>query len=994
MFFSFSYTQFFFKGLRNVCGGIVADYIGIMDSRVKNLSELNERKGFKVVHMNVRSLLKKVDQLRILLFNSQIDVITLSETWLNSAISSTTVKMDNYVMYRQDRERGKRVKKRGGGLLTLINSKYAADSEEMAELNRCDLNMETQWMVIHRQNCKDVVICNMYRPPSGNLDKFIDYMDECLKSLDLDRNEIFLLGDVNVNYKNKVSREYKKVNFFVQSNGLSQLIKETTRNTDKSKSLIDLILTNSKYISMSGTLDHYVSDHQPIYVVQKKQRDARPCIEFQGRSYRNYDKSMFRDRLLGQDWEEYYKIKDPSKAWGFIIDKVLPILDEMCPIKTFKIKNYRPEWITAELIEQILDRDYFYKKAKDKGDEDSWNIAKHLRNVTNYNIRKAKRDFILSELDNCEDDSKKFWHTIKSVIPGNKGDVRQDILLKDGGKKVERKQVAHFINDFFINIGNVGSLCNKKREEINQRNIVTDTESDTGWSPCDFSTNEVLRVIKDINVSKSSGLTNISSFVVKEVFTILIHQVTFMMNLSIKTSVFPEAWKEALVIPIPKSGSPTMVQNYRPISLLPLPGKIIEKLIHKQLIDNSLLTEYQHGFRKSHSCIHSVAQVTNYIEKKKDSKLPTLAAFVDFRKAFDCVQHTMLVRKLSGLGISQRIINWFSSYLTGRKQRVLANNVYSSFQTITQGVPQGSVLGPLFYILYANDITDIVNKCKIALYADDTVLYTADSCFETSIKKLREDMLALEGWCNVNGIRMNSDKTKVMIFGSAKTLEKLPDVSLNVANVPLQTVSSYRYLGVTLDSQMNYAKHISKLIANVSVKLKQLRRMRSFLNVKAAKLVYKNMILPVIEYGDIFLTGASVANKKKLQVLQNRGLRCALSAHDMTSTDELHDEIGLLRLKYRREVHLLNYMFDQSRNEVNLRTVRKTGAVTRSCKKKLLKIKRPRTERFKKSMSYQGPKKWNLLPESLQLTDSRTDFKSRIKEHVALKALDARLNFG
>ena len=156
----------------------------------------------------------------------------------------------------------------------------------------------------------------------------------------------------------------------------------------------------------------------------------------------------------------FFDIRDPEEAWDYILNRLMPILDDMCPVRTFRIKNYRPEWITDELIEQIKDRDYFYKKAKADNGEDSWNIARHLRNVTNANIRNAKKEFVIDKLNNCNSDCKKFWHTIKSVIPSNKGGTNQDILLKeDGGKtKIDKKKVAHHINDFFINIGKVSSL--------------------------------------------------------------------------------------------------------------------------------------------------------------------------------------------------------------------------------------------------------------------------------------------------------------------------------------------------------------------------------------------------------------------------------------------------------------------------------------------------------------------------------------------------------
>ena len=960
-----------------------------MGDDVDSFSKLNSVKGFKVVHMNVRSLPKKVDQLRILLEGSQLDVLTLSETWLNESVNQTTLQFSDFVAYRQDREVGAGVKSRGGGLLTLINSKHAADCENLVDISKVCQDIEAQWLYLRRPHCRDVVICNVYRPPGGNLEKAIKYLDDSVRNFDLSKVELFLLGDLNVDYKNKTSPNYKKLSFFVQSNGLLQLIHNTTRNTSNSSSLLDLILTNSKYIKIAGTLNHFVSDHQPIYVVKKKKRDNRPKVEFTGRSYRNFDKDLFKEELSKCDWSDFYKLADPETAWDLVLDRFLPILDKMCPIRKFMIKNYRPEWITPELIEQIKDRDYFYKKAKQDGSEDSWNIAKHLRNTTNANIRQAKREFILGELDRCGTDSKKFWKVVKSVVPNNKCTNRTDIHLKDNtGEIIEKKNVAHYINSYFINIGkadlsvpypDIESLSDAKGDHVEDQ-----------WSPDEFNVTEVLKVVKGINVSKSSGLQDISSYVIKEVFSILTRQIAHLMNLSLSSSIFPRAWKRAQVIPIPKSGNLTQVQNYRPISLLPLPGKILEKLMHGRLTDyiqaNSLLSSNQHGFRKKHSTVHSVAQLTTFINKKMDVRLPTLAVFIDFRKAFDCVQHPILLNKLASLNICNEVLALFKSYLENREQKVLANNVFSSAQTITQGVPQGSVLGPLFYILYANDLVDVVKYCKVALYADDTVLYIANPDFDVSVRRMRKDVRALLKWCKNNGIRMNTDKTKAMVFGGQKQLKLLPEVKIKAEGTLLQVVPSYKYLGVTLDSQLNFAKHIGKIVRTASVKLRQFRRMRSFLDVNAATMVYKNMFLPVLEYGDIFLTSATAENRKRLQMLQNKGLRCALVKDKDTSTDDLHTEAKLLKLKYRREQHLLNFMYDMSEKESNIKKKCLEGVATRSSSKKLLKTKRPRTEKFKRSLSYYGPKKWNALPNDIQLAATRSEFKNKCQAYVEVKS--------
>ena len=962
------------------------------NSKTGDIQALNNKKGFKIAHLNIRSLVKKMDQLRIMLQDSNIDVFTLSETWLEKSLCSNLFKIWGYETIRQDRAYSmglSKKKKRGGGLITYVHQKHSGSWETLTECNTSTKDLEANWVLLQRAHCKDAVICNLYRPPSGCLQKAIDYLCSKLESISLDKTEVFLIGDLNVNFKNKLSADYKKLDFFIRSNGLTQLISNTTRNTDKSKSLIDVILTNAKYIDETGVLDHYLSDHLPIFMVKKKRRDSRPTVEFEGRSYRNYNSEMLHDLLVQCEWDDFYDARDPNNAWDLMVQKFMPIIDKMCPKRKFVIKNYRPEWVTHELLELIKDRDHFYKRARVEGDEDSWNIARYLRNLTNSGIRRARREYVLEELEQNDSDYKKFWKSIRSVIPNNKGSSPRDILLKNDGERVDKGDVAHFINDYFINVGN----CNLQ-EEGNQ-GVLSESgnllDPPPPWSFEKFKETEVYKVVKGINVTKSSGMEDLSSYMLKEIFLKLIPEITHLFNLSIRSGCFPDAWKDALVIPIPKEGNSTKVQNYRPISLLPLPGKLLEKLIHSQLSkyleDAELLVSTQHGFRKGHSTIHSVAQLVNFINTKMDQGFPTLATYIDFKKAFDCVQHPILLAKIREFNISQEVLAWVESYLSERRQRVLANNIYSSFQTIRQGVPQGSVLGPLLYIMYANDVVKRFKNCSVAQYADDTVLYVSDANFCKAVDKMQKDLSALERWCIINGIRANTGKTKVMLFGNAQKMKSIPDFEVKLNDIPLQQVTSYKYLGVTLDNRLKFDKHVRKTLSSVAGKLKLFRRMRSFLNDKAALLVYKNMLLPIIEYGDILLTGTTSDNKRKLQTLQNKGLRCALKRDNFSSSEDLHKDAKLLKLKFRREQHLLNFMYDMSLSQKNLKKTKSLGVRTRSSSKKLLKIRRPRTEKFKNSLTYRGPKKWNALPEEVQRACSKHLFKAQISRKMELKAL-------
>ena len=293
-------------------------------------------------------------------------------------------------------------------------------------------------------------------------------------------------------------------------------------------------------------------------------------------------------------------------------------------------------------------------------------------------------------------------------------------------------------------------------------------------------------------------------------------------------------------------------------------------------------------------------------------------------------------------------------------------------------LPRFSVLGPLFYIIYANDLCKIAKNCHIALYADDTVLYTSNKNIEVSVTNLQTDLDSLSYWCRLNGIAVNTEKTKLMTFGSKKALGKLPHFEILFNGTPLQRVASYKYLGMTLDSQLNFNLHINRLIASASNKLKQFRRMRSFLDTRAAILVYKSMLLPLLEYGDIFLSAASVANRKRLQVLQNKGLRCALNRGGDADTVELHMDAGLSELKHRRRLHLLHFMYGWSRDGKRFRSSPLTSIKTRSSCKKLLKTKRPRTEKFKRCLAYNGPNSWNALPADCHQAANINTFKSLV----------------
>ena len=882
-------------------------------------------------------------------------------------------------------------------------------------------DIEIQWLKIKRKNSKTILLGNIYRPPTGKVEQAIKIIEKGLNILQELNEEVIVLGDFNIDYKNKKSINYRKLKNFERSNSLEQKISTTTRNTKNSSSLLDVAFTNIKFVKEAGTLDSFLSDHQPIFLLKKKERNCEKLEQqFEGRSYRLYNKQEFIDNITSKNWKHFYDASDPTEAWEEMLKIITDEANRQCPVRSFKIRNTKPCWLTNELIEQMKDRDYFYRKAKSLNSEDDWNIAKFHRNQVNFNVRRAKADYIKDQLRHNEGNSAKFWRTIKQIMPHKKSSTRNSkIIIQNGNSIVQDAEAADLMNTYFANLGaiskdnnhsDIGTKLTSTEEQhipiSNSTNsdspgpfssdIPKKTNSEKGDMELDLATlseHEVKIVVDKINISKSSGISFLSSKLLKDSFQALSDKLTYLFNFSITSTVFPVQWKEALVIPIPKVSAPKNSCNYRPISLLPLPGKILEKLVHNQLSlfmeENNLLSDNQFGFRKQRSTVHAVSQVLNQIYTNINRSAVTAAIYLDFSKAFNSVQHDTLLNKLQQMNLTQSTLSWIASYLGNRKQRTLVNNAYSALIPVNQGVPQGSVLGPLFYIIYANDMAKVIEASGCTFYADDTVLYTQKKDFPESARLLQKDLAKLSDWCFQNDIVVNAEKTKVMFFGSRARIEsmELPDFYIN--GTVIDRAKTYTYLGIKLDEQLSLDTHANCLIKRVSTKIYQLKKIRSFITKKAALLIYKNMILPILEYGDVFLHSASQKVRKKLQVLQNRALKCALQKDKYFSTDDLHEEAKLLKLKDRRHVHVLLHMFQlaQMPNFKLWKAHQPIGTRTRSSKKKLFTFRRPTNEKYKKSITYQGPKLWNNLSGYVQKLDVFHEFKREVKKIFQLQQI-------
>ena len=627
-------------------------------------------------------------------------------------------------------------------------------------------------------------------------------------------------------------------------------------------------------------------------------------------------------------------------------------LDQTCPLRTLRVKEAREQWVTNEILEEIRDKDLSLRKARKSGKKDDWDRAKLDRNRVGRLVEGAKAEFLKEQQEELADDPKKFWRLVKSIVLSKKKSSGKIALVDkkhgDGLKdeeNVEDESTADFINDFFSNIG--PNLARNYTEAW--RFYGTKEEGNCPEMRARFD--QVLQLCKEIKICKSSGIEDIPTRALKDAFRVIVPQLVFLFNLSFSKGRFPDKWKKATVIALYKGGDKTDVSNYRPVSLLPLPGKIIEKIAHANMVkfldEHNILSEKQGGFRKGFSTTRSIADLTDDFFNSINEGSISLAVFVDLRKAFDTVNHEILLKKIGQYGIRGQNLRWCIDYLANRSQVTLANGKRSSDNVIKCGVPQGSVLGPLFFIIYVNDMQAALNGAKSQLYADDTVIYASGNSAEEVAARLQPELDLFTKWCRENKLSLNVKKTKQMNFGTRHAVKKASIVKLKVDNVQLKVVPTYKYLGFLLDSTLSFNYHVKTVANTVVYKSVLLSKIRKYLTEDVALKIYKSMILPYFDYRDVVYGNAGQEELEKLQRLQNKCLKICKRYDRRAETAALHSETGVPMLKSRRVAHVNNFMHSRLSNMdlVDNRDIR-----TRAHGAPLFKIKTPSLTAYMRSV--------------------------------------------
>ena len=393
-----------------------------------------------------------------------------------------------------------------------------------------------------------------------------------------------------------------------------------------------------------------------------------------------------------------------------------------------------------------------------------------------------------------------------------------------------------------------------------------------------------------------------------------------------------------------------------------MPGKLAERIVHTHisnfLDDKELLNENQGGFRKHRSTISTTAKFIDDILIEMNERQYTVACFIDLKKAFDTINHQILMQKLPHFGINDKTCNWVQNYLENRKQKCTVNGRTSCVRDITCGVPQGSILGPLLFLLFVNDMDQDLIHSKVLLYADDTVLYASNNHEEVAHLWVSENLQLISKWCSANQLTINTNKTKVMLFGTRNMLKRGIKYDTFVDDTKVQYVNHFNYLGIKLDNSLTFEQHAAESLKMVSHKSYLLSRIRKYITTGQAITIYKSKIVPYFDYGDVFLMNIIMKTRQKLQRLQNRALRICLNAEGRSNVNMLHNTCNVNKLDDRRTTHLLNFVYSRAQGEehtnVGARVLRRYDAP-------ILNEIRSNNKNFERSILYQGAIHWNSL---------------------------------
>ena len=774
--------------------------------------------------------------MRKLLMESNLDFLCITESWLNCNVSTDRVNIPGYSCYRKDRTTDK---VGYGGVLIYIRESFKCAQLSLDDLECLGINV----ILSHNMNFNIVVL---YNPPGHDINLYNE-LKGLLSACD-HFNETIFLGDYNVNWADKKAKT--KLKAAMEKFKYKQLIDKATRITRKTETLIDLIFTNRpERVIKTYNLITGLSDHNMTLVVRKlshkrlvhhdRTENKSSTTGIPRRNITNFDHD-----LMGVNWESITAELDLDASVNNFTSTMSNLINKHTKTWKSRPKKYSLPWFNQDILQLSKKRDLARKKSLMTKTITDHLLLTALRNKVVSELRKARSNYFRKLIEEANGNSSKLWQHINRVTDSSKHNHSKIINLKVNNNIIDNNvAMANIFNTFFIeSVEELSRKFKSSKLSSEQHNIAC---SDN-FQIKEVSSNTVAKYISNMNNSMSKDIHGLSAELIKRNQNVLLEPITHLVNLSIKTNKFPESWKMAIIAPIHKSGDKDTASNYRPIAILPVVSKILEKVVAAQLTEylesNHLLHPQQFGFRPKYSTEIANCYLLNRIKDQLVKGHVVGTVFLDLKKAFDTVNHRVLLSKLLRyFQMSAEALQWFESYLGGRQQCVKVNGEKSSFIPNSMGVPQGSVLGPLLFSMYINDLPKICPGVGCQMYADDTVIYVSAKTASMAAVQLTQELENISNWLESSQLTLNVKKTVSMCI-SIRNRPGTDPFKVKIKNETISELSEVKYLGIILDKNLKFGKQVKHICKKVKPNLNCFRHIRRDLTFKTAQLYMHAMI--------------------------------------------------------------------------------------------------------------------------------------------------------
>ena len=945
---------------------------------------VNTADTLSMLHLNIKSIPAKLTDFLAYLenLNHTFPILAFSETWL------TEDNRDCYHIPGYNHVSAVRTGRIGGGV-----SLYILDGIEYYALNhlsKFETYLECIFVeVLHGQ--KKYIIGVIYRPPNTNMNEFIESISDVIGSIRKLNCPVYLMGDYNMDLLK--SNDHKLTGDFLDmmySHSYIPLINRPTRITDSTGTIIDNIYTNNISIESEnhqGILSPNVSDHEAVFhinIINNLYKNDNEYQLIRQMNKKNYDKYI--NIISIYDWSVVKRCQCCQEAYTCFSTILSNIYNSCFPVIKVK-QRYRNRlpWLTDTLKRSIKHKNYLYKIQVKHPTIYNKTTYKRYRCIINALMRKEEKKYYQTLILDNKNNLSKTWKIIKEVINKNRSTQRQRKFKYNDKIIVDNKEIASHFNEFFANVGpTLASQISDGASDF--RRYLPDPNPHTI-----FLSQATNAEVKRIILSFKNGAPGWDGFMTNSIKCVVDHisdVLCYISNLSLKDGVFPTELKLTQIVPIYKSSDPMQFTNYRPISLLSVFSKLLERIMYNRLIKfvnkYNLLYLYQFGFREGHSTYMPLIILMDKITEALDNGNYVVGIFLDFRKAFDTVDHKILLNKLYSYGIRGIAHDWFSSYLHNRQQFVKFSDACSDCQTVKCGIPQGSILGPLLFLMYINDLPRVSRILLSFLFADDTNLFITGNDIQEMVRVINRELANIVDWLKANKLSLNIDKTNFILFRPKS--RPVTTLDIRIEGTQIQRVTEAKFLGVIIDEKLNWSRHITFIKHKISKSIGIIKKTRRLFDTDIMLSLYNSFVYPYLSYCIHVWGMAYDVHKRDLVIQQKRIVRIIAGVHPRESTRPIFLKLKILQIDamYSYNVALFMYkyvhgmlppifhMYEMNTDVHYYNTRQSTSFHIPLCT----------SNRSQRTIRYTGTKLWNKLNQTIDINLKIGTFKKHVKNYI------------